>query len=391
MVLVTGSVRTAARRGGLNSENPKRGSSAHAVRGTWLDWAVERFDGSRWAPLLGIMTLVGGCVAPSTYLIEEDSGTDAAIADLGGVLDVTASDSPSRDATDRSRADTVDAADGANAEDAVDAVITPSDVAPCRPEQAFCLGVCADLATSADHCGKCFNACVDGAVCVRGNCVGDGGVCPPGRSACPEGCLDLQTDPLHCGECANACVGGAVCLAGNCVRPGSPDAGMDAGRDAALDVSADAGADVRLDAGIDLGGDLGVDAPGDVRLDAPGDVPPDRGVDAPDAVPPDAGVDAACGPSCDVEPGACPRGLTRCDEVCVDTETDPTHCGECFNACAGSPPRCARGGCLTVIEVCPRGLTLCNDRCVDTESDGANCGKCGNLCASGRCARGGCR
>ena len=37
-------------------------------------------------------------------------------------------------------------------------------------------------------------------------------------------------------------------------------------------------------------------------------------------------------------------GLTDCDGACVDTKTDPDHCGSCDNACVGGNA-CEQGSC----------------------------------------------
>jgi hypothetical protein len=80
----------------------------------------------------------------------------------------------------------------------------------------------------------------------------------------------------------------------------------------------------------------------------------------------------------------CPT--TLCTGQCVDTQTDPTHCGSCGSVC----PRgamCIAGACK-----CPAAQsTPCNGSCVDLATDHNNCGGCGNACPAGdRCANKSC-
>jgi len=58
---------------------------------------------------------------------------------------------------------------------------------------------------------------------------------------------------------------------------------------------------------------------------------------------PPAGVDAGPAPA-DAGP-ACAAGQTSCGGACVDTDTDPAHCGRCGQACAPGGS-CAGGACM---------------------------------------------
>jgi hypothetical protein len=84
---------------------------------------------------------------------------------------------------------------------------------------------------------------------------------------------------------------------------------------------------------------------------------------------------------------ACQEGLSFCNEVCVDRQTNPAHCGLCGNACAAGEI-CFGGQCARDHR-CDAGLTNCNDVCVDLLIDPANCGGCGNVCATGEICFGG--
>jgi hypothetical protein len=92
---------------------------------------------------------------------------------------------------------------------------------------------------------------------------------------------------------------------------------------------------------------------------------------------------AACADRC-----PCPPGQSNCRGVCVNTATDPSHCGACANVCVGGT-RCIDGQCR-----CPRTLSFCDDRCVDTASYTLHCGGCGRVCrpyefcSSGQCVCG---
>ncbi|MCC6564003.1 hypothetical protein IT087_03860 [Candidatus Uhrbacteria bacterium] len=125
----------------------------------------------------------------------------------------------------------------------------------------------------------------------------------------------------------------------------------------------------------------------------------------------------ACGRTCR-DGLSCSTGLCQCDDTsltrcgsasapyCVDTDTTPTDCGLCGNACpwvpiepeiacsSGSPcpsgagcdfGRCySRTPCDAGTCVCPAGSSLCSGACLDTMTDVLNCGSCGNACPAGR-------
>jgi len=106
----------------------------------------------------------------------------------------------------------------------------------------------------------------------------------------------------------------------------------------------------------------------------------------------------------------CPSGR-MCDMRCVDTETDPNHCGGCGVTCADGQ-RCAAAGCCTPTtetcngndddcdglidegrasdigcatgETCSAGTCSCDEMCggscVDVRSNPAHCGSCDNAC-----------
>jgi hypothetical protein len=133
----------------------------------------------------------------------------------------------------------------------------------------------------------------------------------------------------------------------------------------------------------------------------------------------DEGASATCGAgaSCTAGECTCGTGQSYCGGTCIDTASDPQHCGSCFGVCptadhcAGSACRCAAGGldcfgtcvdeqtdpnacgdCNTfcgLAETCVAGTCTCaapsmtcGGTCIDTTSDENNCGGCGHACVS---------
>jgi hypothetical protein len=197
--------------------------------------------------------------------------------------------------------------------------------------------------------------------------------CPRGTVLCGGRCVDTGSDVLHCGGCGNDCtvsVDGAVpdgiaCVEGECGCPPSrPDP---LGLRGALEC-----VDTRTNP--QYCGTL-----------------EDNVACAPDQ----ECVDGAC-----VELGECPPGTERCvdecfEEVCpircVDTDSDPLHCGGCgeedaftmFNCHELMGPGDGVVACVDGECGCPRGMDQCGlvgeySECVDTSSDVWNCGECGN-------------
>ena len=81
----------------------------------------------------------------------------------------------------------------------------------------------------------------------------------------------------------------------------------------------------------------------------------------------------------------CASGRVGCDGACVDTQSDPRHCGACGRACAAAD-QCFGGVC-----VCADGQARCGSACVDLLTDATNCGACGRVCGQGQsCCQGAC-
>lgn len=75
----------------------------------------------------------------------------------------------------------------------------------------------------------------------------------------------------------------------------------------------------------------------------------------------------------------CAPGLLSCGTDCVDTQTNPRHCGGCNNACTGDA-RCITGGCVPRPIECEAGFLRCNGACVDVRTDPRHCGGCNVTC-----------
>ncbi len=78
-------------------------------------------------------------------------------------------------------------------------------------------------------------------------------------------------------------------------------------------------------------------------------------------------------------PVGCPEGFELCDNACVRTLNDPSHCGACGQTC-GDGEVCGLSQCLSD---CPDGLTSCGGSCVALDSELAHCGACDNACTAG--------
>jgi hypothetical protein len=93
-----------------------------------------------------------------------------------------------------------------------------------------------------------------------------------------------------------------------------------------------------------------------------------------------------CGESCCLESQL---GMKCCPpEGCVNTVTNPRHCGNCFRSCAGGDV-CENGECIHYDD-CEAG-SPCGDACVDLMTDPIHCGSCNHACADGEdCVLGTC-
>lgn len=103
-------------------------------------------------------------------------------------------------------------------------------------------------------------------------------------------------------------------------------------------------------------------------------------------------LDFVCQTRCGAGPACTGSGTACCNDACVQTQTDPRHCGACGVTCP-TGEWCTLGRCVTenACTRCTSAQTCCNNACVDVRSDAANCGACGRVCLSGQgCFNGSC-
>lgn len=93
---------------------------------------------------------------------------------------------------------------------------------------------------------------------------------------------------------------------------------------------------------------------------------------------PEVEVVSISGAECEGDSCVCAEPLVSCGSFCIDTASDPDHCGACDRACLASQV-CELGACA-----CPAPTVACGDACVELSSDESNCGACGNACSDGQ-------
>jgi hypothetical protein len=277
------------------------------------------------------------------------------------------------------------------------AYTTLSGVA-CLGGAVACGDVCVQLASNADNCGACGNACAFGSICDGGRCRAEAEGCSPFALLCARDCIDPSSDERHCGACAAACPSEATCVAGACACPGALTACgslcVDTLRDnancgacgtACVDTQTCEAGSCECPAGRELCStrELGVQD-GAVSNLAGASSCVDPLTDAQNC----GGCGNVCsgGQLCAQGACACPAGQALCDGQCVDTETSADNCGGCGNVCSGGQV-CGGGACA-----CPTGQALCDGQCIDIQSDAAHCGACDVACGLGQaCAAGSCQ
>lgn len=96
--------------------------------------------------------------------------------------------------------------------------------------------------------------------------------------------------------------------------------------------------------------------------------------------------DSPCPPgiSCSEGTCACPMGTMSCGGVCVDVNADGMHCGGCDQPCEGDTV-CLDGAC----SMSCGALALCGGGCVDTDTSALHCGGCDQPCPAGATCDGG--
>jgi len=84
---------------------------------------------------------------------------------------------------------------------------------------------------------------------------------------------------------------------------------------------------------------------------------------------------------------SCRQGLTGCDNRCVDTLSDPGHCGACGVVCP--PDKLCQAG--TCVSSCSQPYNACSGACVILYQDDQHCGACPNVCmGTQHCDNGAC-
>lgn len=175
---------------------------------------------------------------------------------------------------------------------APDVPVVPVDAPPmgsCPAGQSMCGAMCTNVRIDPRNCGGCGSVCPDTTYCVNGACS-----CPVNQFLCDmRRCTDPRYDPDWCGpgscgrRCPDVSNGTRLCESGRCVYTCN------------------------------------------------------------DGYEPVGGTCVHCGrvaePFCD-RPIPCESGLTPCDGVCRDLQTDAQHCGSCTIACAAGHP-CSGGIC----------------------------------------------
>jgi hypothetical protein len=168
----------------------------------------------------------------------------------------------------------------------------------------MCNGACANLKTDNANCGRCGNACPDGASCVQGSCQ-----CASG-TLCNGACVDTKTDVMNCGKCGTACGGG--------------------------------------DAGAPKGGGTWICSNGvcDIQCSAPKSACVPTGCFDLQSDNTNCGT---CGNDCGgnlcIAGNCCGAGEINCNMACTNTQTDPNNCGKCGNKCASNT--CTMGQCCS--------------------------------------------
>jgi hypothetical protein len=257
--------------------------------------------------------------------------------------------------------------------------LTPVGLKKCCMPPGSLVGVPTQLGTNND-CGDCGDACHKPDMCCppdqlhpthwcgpgpsRQHCgpCGTGPACSAGEECCyfgpavPGGlsgyrCRNVQTSVSDCGGCDRYCYPGRVCSAGTCRCPtGQIACGQTLPRGPQFCCN-----------------------PG--RVCSAGTCRCPTGQVA-------CGQTLPGGPQFCCDPAA---GQACCSNTCVDTRSDPNHCGSCTNACLGGKT-CQMGQC-----VCAPPKTDCSGICVDLQNDPNHCGSCTNACPAGKiCQMGQC-
>lgn len=289
------------------------------------------------------------------------------------------------------------------ADQVCDAGVCADGCDPNGPNPAECDGSCVNLAQDLVNCGECGNTCGAGILCSGGTCSS---TCDPTLTACDGTCVDLVSDGSHCGACGTDCAAnGQVCLNGSCE---DNCGGLTTCGSSCVDLLAN-GANCGTCGNLCTDGTVCSNGQCTSTC-AAGQLECNGGCVSADS---DAFNCGACGRTCDSDEvcsdGACVEctpvndcgdddcaGKTLCgptNQNCVDTATDPRHCGGCDQAVA--PGQVCDNG--EAADECSGNTTACNGSCVDLSADNPKfCGSCdnncndNNLCTQDSCVAGQC-
>ncbi len=295
----------------------------------------------------------------------------------------------------------------ANPRDSAGSDATSIDVTACPEGTTFCAGGCRAFQTDPTHCGSCDRRCTYTnavATCVAGQCAQGacdrgfgncnmrtddgcetaltsslncgscghectaptpdcngatgmcGNGCPAGQIRCGADCVDPMSNQAHCGACGAACSldhANSQCTAGSCTIASCVDGFADCDRIAAN------GCETQLGTNTDC---MGCRMP--CAAPTPNCIPMTR--------------------TCAL---VCPGTTTECPGIagCINTLSDPNHCGGCNNRCAfaNAVGACVAGvcqiaGCAPGFRDCDR--VLANGCELNVVADANNCGACGRRC-----------
>ncbi len=271
------------------------------------------------------------------------------------------------------------------------ACLTNPDTCPtgeaCDPTTHTCVGIVQGCTSNAQcpmtkpvcdiMTGECVGCtlsaqCPTGDICKDFQCVpscAGGAVCGEGLACCGGGCIDEGTDPDDCGSCGRACPGTEACIGGACQPAGGCATNGCAGADTCC-------GNTCVNTGVD----------------------PNHCGTCTTVCP--AGDSCATGScqapvSCNGGP-VCTGGDQCCGTGCVDTTSDPSHCGGCNTVCKANE-QCTAGQCVSTSTGCFGGPPCtgidqcCGTGCTDVSTDPQNCSECGFGCPKGdTCVGGNC-
>jgi len=72
--------------------------------------------------------------------------------------------------------------------------------------------------------------------------------------------------------------------------------------------------------------------------------------------------------------------MEDCNGACIDTQSDPKHCGACGNACGSGLVCQGDGQTASCVGSCDSNFTDCDGACVSLQDHVSHCGSCGNSC-----------